>query len=56
VTAVALIVAFVVGLASIAWLMRWLTRHSTYIFIVYRIAVGVLLLGLLAGGVISATS
>ena len=55
-TAVAAVLAFVVGLASIAWLMRWITRHSTYIFIVYRIALGTLLIALLAGGVIDATA
>jgi len=55
-TGVALVIAFVVGLASIHWLMRWLGRHSTYIFIGYRIALGLLLIGLLAGGVIEATN
>lgn len=55
-TGVALIFAFVVGLASIVWLMRWISRHSMYLFIYYRIVVGVLLIGLLAGGVIQATS
>ena len=49
------IIAFVVGLASIAWLMRWLSKHSTFVFIGYRIALGVLLIGLLATGVITAT-
>jgi undecaprenyl-diphosphatase len=55
-TIVAAVLAFVVGLASIAWLMRWITRHSTYIFIYYRVALGGLLIGLLATGVIDATS
>jgi undecaprenyl-diphosphatase len=55
-TGVATIFAFVVGLASIVWLMRWISKHSTFVFIYYRIAVGVLLIGLLAGGVIDATS
>ena len=55
-TAVAAVLAFVVGLASIAWLMRWISRHSTYIFIYYRVAIGGVLIGLLASGVISATS
>ncbi|HEY2984282.1 MAG TPA: undecaprenyl-diphosphate phosphatase [Jatrophihabitantaceae bacterium] len=55
-TVVAAVLAFVVGLASIAWLMRWITRHSTYVFIFYRVALGVLLIGLLATGVIDATS
>jgi undecaprenyl-diphosphatase len=55
-TGVALILSFVVGLASIVWLMRWISRHSMYVFIVYRIVVGVVLIGLLSAGVISATS
>lgn len=54
-TGVALVLAFVVGLASIVWLMRWISRHSTYVFIGYRILVGLLLIGLLSAGVISAT-
>ncbi|MHA3703415.1 undecaprenyl-diphosphate phosphatase [Jatrophihabitans sp. YIM 134969] len=54
-TVIGIVVAFVVGLASIAWLMRWISRHGTYVFIVYRIALGLLLFGLLGGGVISAT-
>jgi undecaprenyl-diphosphatase len=52
---VALILAFVVGLASIAWLLRWLTRHSTFVFIWYRIALGVLLIALLSTHVLSPT-
>jgi undecaprenyl-diphosphatase len=55
VTGVALILAFVVGLASIAWLLRWLTRHSTFVFIWYRIALGVLLIALLSTHVLSPT-
>jgi undecaprenyl-diphosphatase len=55
-TGVATIFAFIVGLASIVWLMRWISKHSTYVFIYYRIVVGVVLIGLLAGGVIDATS
>ena len=47
--------AFIVGLASIHWLMKWLANHSTFIFIYYRIALGLLLIGLLSGGVIQAT-
>jgi undecaprenyl-diphosphatase len=54
-TVVAVILAFVVGLASIAWLLRWLTRHTTYVFIWYRIAMGVLLIVLLSTGVLNAT-
>jgi len=55
-TGVAVVIAFVVGLASIHWLMRWLGHHSTYIFVIYRIVLGLLLIGLLAGGVVEATN
>lgn len=54
-TGVAVVVAFIVGLASIAWLLRWLTRHGTFVFIYYRIALGVLLIVLLSTGAIHAT-
>jgi undecaprenyl-diphosphatase len=54
-TGVALVFAFVVGLASIHWLMRWLANHSTMIFVYYRVALGVLLVVLLSTGVIHAT-
>ncbi|HEY7007674.1 MAG TPA: undecaprenyl-diphosphate phosphatase [Jatrophihabitantaceae bacterium] len=54
-TVLAALFAFIVGLASIHWLMRWLAHHTTYIFIGYRIAVGALLLVLLGTGVVSAT-
>lgn len=54
-TVVATIAAFVVGYAAIAWLLRWLVRHSTVVFVVYRIALGLLVLGLVAGGVVEAT-
>jgi undecaprenyl-diphosphatase len=49
------VIAFIVGLASIAWLMRWISKHSTFVFIGYRIALGGLLIGLLATHTISAT-
>jgi undecaprenyl-diphosphatase len=55
-TGVALIMAFIVGLASIHWLMRYITKHSTFIFIWYRVALGVLLIVLLSTGAIDATN
>ncbi len=55
VTVLATLISFVVGLASIAWLLRYVARHSTFIFIGYRIVLGVILLALLAAGTISAT-
>jgi undecaprenyl-diphosphatase len=54
-TGVGVLIAFIVGLASIAWLMRWISKHSTFVFIFYRIALGGLLLGLLATHTISAS-
>lgn len=55
ITAVSTIISFVVGLASIAWLMRYITKHSTLVFIVYRIGMGLLLIVLLSTSVLSAT-
>lgn len=54
-TLLGVLFAFIVGLASIAWLLRWIARHGTYVFIAYRILLGLLLFGLLGGGVIAAT-
>lgn len=52
-TAIATIVAFLAGYASIAWLLRYLTTHSLRGFVVYRIALGTLVLALAAAGAIS---
>ncbi|MEO9138820.1 MAG: undecaprenyl-diphosphate phosphatase [Jatrophihabitans sp.] len=54
-TGVALIFAFIVGLASISWLMKWLATHSTFVFVYYRIGLGLLLIALLSTGVLEAT-
>lgn len=54
-TVVAALLAFAVGLASIHWLLRYLTRHSTGVFVAYRVLLGVALAGLLTAGVINAT-
>lgn len=53
-TVVAAVVSFVVGYAAIAWLLRWLSTHSTTVFVVYRVALGLLLFVLLATNVIDA--
>ena len=52
---VATLVAFALGYASIAWLLRFVENHSLYWFVGYRIVVGVLVLVLLATGVVAAT-
>ncbi|MEU6259898.1 undecaprenyl-diphosphate phosphatase [Streptomyces sp. NPDC047043] len=51
--AVGTIVSFVVAYASIAWLLKFVAKHSFNAFVVYRIIVGVLLLGLLSTGALS---
>lgn len=50
---VATIVSAIVGYAAIWFLMSWLQRRSTDIFIYYRLALGIILLLLLAGGQVS---
>jgi len=52
-TLVATIVAFAVGYAVIAFLMRYIEKRSFLPFVIYRIALGVLLLVLLSLGVIN---
>lgn len=52
--AVGTLVSFVVAYASIAWLLRFVQRHSFNSFVVYRIVVGVVLIGLLATHVLDA--
>jgi undecaprenyl-diphosphatase len=52
-TIVATLLAFVVGYASIAFLLRWLVRHNLAVFVIYRVALGALVLALTAAGAIS---
>ena len=53
-TLLATIIAFSVGFAVIAWLMKWLTTRSYLPFVIYRVALGLLVMLLLATGVLSA--
>jgi undecaprenyl-diphosphatase len=52
---VGMVVSFVVAYASIAWLLRFVAGHPITLFVPYRVALGLLLLGLLAAGTVSAT-
>jgi undecaprenyl-diphosphatase len=54
-TIVGLIVSFIVGYASIAWLLRFVSRHSIVTFVWYRIGLGLLLIVAMVTGVLSAT-
>jgi undecaprenyl-diphosphatase len=51
-TIIATLGAFVVGYASIAFLLRWLVHHSTAVFVAYRVALGALVLVLAGAAVI----
>jgi undecaprenyl-diphosphatase len=53
--AVATLIAFGVGYAAIAWLLRYIEHHSVYVFVWYRIALGAVLFAALGAGLISAT-
>jgi undecaprenyl-diphosphatase len=49
------LVSFIVGYASVAWLIRFVAKHSIEIFAFYRILLGVVILILLATSTITAT-
>lgn len=51
--AVGTVVSFVVAYASIAWLLKFVAKHSFNAFVIYRVAVGVLLFGLLGTHVLT---
>ncbi|HEY0591613.1 MAG TPA: undecaprenyl-diphosphate phosphatase [Thermoanaerobaculia bacterium] len=52
--ALAVFVSFVSGWLSIYFLLRYLRTHTTNVFIVYRIVLGAIVIGLLVGGVLQA--
>lgn len=47
---VGIVSSFIFSYLSIAWLLRFLQRQSTWVFVWYRLAFGVALLAALAGG------
>ena len=55
-TVLATVLAFGVGLVVIAWLLRYLDRGSYVPFVVYRIVLGLLILGLVLAGVLDPTA
>jgi undecaprenyl-diphosphatase len=52
---VATVIAFGIGYAAIAWLLRYVAHHTLYLFVLYRVALGTLVLCLLLTGTINAT-
>ncbi len=52
-TVIATVLAFISGYFAIAFLLRFVRTHNFSVFVVYRVAVGVLMLVLLATGAVS---
>ena len=49
------VVSFVVAYLTIAWLLRFVVGHKITLFVPYRVALGVILVALLASGVVQPT-
>jgi undecaprenyl pyrophosphate phosphatase UppP len=49
------LITFVVGLAAVAWLLRFLTHHGMYWFVGYRVVLALIVMALLATGTMAAT-
>lgn len=54
-TLTATAVSFAVAYVAVAWLLRYISRHSYTVFIVYRVALGCAVLALVASGALAAT-
>jgi undecaprenyl-diphosphatase len=54
-TLTATAVSFAVAYLAVSWLLRFISRHSYTVFIVYRVALGALVLLLVGSGVLAAT-
>jgi len=52
---VSVVITFVVGLAAVAWLLRFLTHHAMYWFVGYRVVLALVVMALLATGTMAAT-
>ncbi len=52
-TLLATVIAFVVGYAAIAWLLKYIANHSFLPFVIWRISVGVLVFVLLGTGTLT---
>ena len=51
---VSVVIAFVVGFAAIAWLLRFVAHHVMYWFVGYRVILALTVMALLATGVVAA--
>ena len=48
-----ILLSFLFALGAIRWMMGWLAKASFTLFVIYRLGLGIILFGLIAGGVIS---
>ncbi|MEJ2859551.1 undecaprenyl-diphosphate phosphatase [Actinomycetospora flava] len=51
---VATLIAFVLGYASIAWLLRFVENHTIYVFVWYRVLLGLIVLLAVSNGIVPA--
>ena len=51
---VSVVIAFVVGFAAIAWLLRFVAHHVMYWFVGYRVVLALVVMALLGTGVVAA--
>ena len=51
---VSVLIAFVIGYLTIAWLLRFLTHHAMYWFVGYRVVLALTLMALMGTGVLAA--
>ena len=51
-TILATLIAFVVGYAAVAWFLKYISSHSFTPFVVYRVLLGILIIGLVGLGVL----
>ncbi|MDH5857486.1 undecaprenyl-diphosphate phosphatase [Lampropedia aestuarii] len=54
-TLLATAIAFISGYAVIVVFLKWISHHSYLVFVAYRIALGLMVFGLLAAGILSPT-
>ena len=52
---VSVVITFVVGLAAVTWLLRFLTHHAMYWFVGYRVALALTVMALLVTGKVLAS-
>lgn len=55
-TLLATLIAFAIGYAAIAWFLKYISHHSFLPFVIYRILLGILIIGLVSAGVLSPNS